>query len=1471
MNAPHDLIDGRYRIQSRLGRGGAGTVYKVRDESSGDVLALKLFDPSEPGSRGELSALMELRHASLARLVTVGQDYFTMEHVEGKSLDKVLLPTKSWKEMGLELLSALQAVHEGGWLHGDLKPAHVVVIPGGRIKLLDFGLASRERSGNIRMGGTPGYVAPEILRGQPADVRSDLYACGAILYLMATGHKAFDGSSVQEILLRQASSDPPPPHSLNPRLSRADSDLILKLMQRDPALRPSSAASAMTSLGGESKEARRDLLQSPLLGQDKLIDRLGRLLQSAVGGKGRFILLHGEEGVGRSRLLEQLAGEARILGLRSHVVRIRPWSSTSHQQVIQALSEGLGMNLGNGDEAIRTLQETTPPPGLQTRVLLLDDVQDAEASTLELVEAVAALCARTPLYVVMAWRDGLIHGSAFHSLPSVSRSPAFHDALLPRLDKDSMEAIVRSTLGQDTPPAGLCDKLLEHAQGKPKALREALKTLVDQGSLRFQAGRWICDTPIRLPRSREHDQWLLSRFEKLDDTAKTAVQASALSSQPAPLELLEAVCSSSGAKLLGTLRDLVGAGMLVRREWGWSVPSDFLAKVALESLGPEGRRKFHRQILRIVEKARDPLQRALLCWPHALEAGDSTRAVEELEQAISLLVKGGQEASSIELCRKLLKVAGQDHAKARAQCHLRLGQHHRRLESWEEAARELTMAMTLDPAHASSPRLHLSLALCRLEQGLVKEAQWHLRETRKCGHLDGLDLTLRILEARALSSSDPESAIPILVDACREAEALGEGAALLDATLSLSQLHRERGDLAASDKLLSQAKRRLSDPKARYLIDLETAEVALEDGRAGTAEQVLEDLGSHVSLILEGRKLVLQSRVALAQGDFGRARQFYSRALKILPAPRVDESRDILLETATREADRAYTRTLEWLESEARSADGWSERIATIKTPSETMGTAKSLSSIAAILNSERQLNRLFPLIMDQVVQLMGAERGFLILKEDETKDLRFAAARNIDQKTIAQPSFAVSASLAKQVLETGQAVLTRDALADERFRLSDSIHELKLRSILCCPLRVKERIIGAVYVDNRHLSDRFTRTNLELLECVADQAALAIENARLSERILQQQAQLEKAAKRLAKRGEILEETVARQSKELARVRSTRDVMASLIGESQQMESLRETLRRASGAGLNVLLQGESGTGKNLAARALHELSDRSQGPFEILSCASMNADLMASELFGHIKGAFTGAHANREGLFSRTDGGTLFLDEVDEMPEAMQAQLLRVLESGQFNPVGSTETRDVSVRVIAATTSDLAKRVDQGQFRRDLFFRLAGITLTLPPLRERAEDVPVLFLHFLNETAERYGKPTPTVEPACMAALKALPWSGNVRELRHLSERLVSMEEKTSITPSDVPSYGDFEPENNDFGVQTGSQYKEGRRRILEAFDLKMVTESLRLHAGNVSEAARSVGIERQYFHRIMKRHGLTAKDYRPHPSAP
>lgn len=1462
MNPHPDLIDGRYRIQSRLGRGGAATVYKVRDETTGDILALKLFDPTESGSRGELSALTELRHASLARLVTVGSDYFTMEHVEGKSLDKVLLPTKAWKEMGLELLSALQAVHEGGWLHGDLKPAHVVVIPGGRIKLLDFGLASRERSGFARMGGTPGYVAPEILRGQPADVRGDLYACGAILYLMATGHKAFDGTTVQEILLRQASSDPAPPHSLNPRLSRADSDLILKLLQRDPALRPSSAAAAITSLGGQSSEVRRDLLQSPLLGQDKIIERLGRLLQSAVGGKGRFILLHGEEGVGRSRVLEQLAGEARILGLKTHSVKIKPWSSSSHQHVAQAVADCLGVALGAGDDAAKTLLESPINLGPQTRVLLLDDVQDAGASTLELLEALASVCARCPLYVVASWRDGLIHGSAFHCLPSMTRSPAFHDALLPRLDKDSIGAIVRASLGQDSPPAGLLEKLQEHAQGKPKALREALKALVDQGTLRFQGGRWICDPLIRLPRSREHDQWLLSRFEKLDEVAKTAVQASALSSQPAPLELLEAVCPAGGARLLGALRDLVGAGMLVRREWGWSVPSEFLAKLALESLGPEGRRKFHRQILRIVEKARDPLQRSLLCWPHALEAGDVARAVEELEGAIALLVKGSQEASAIELCRKLIKVAGHDHAKARAQCHLRLGQHHRRLESWEEASRELTMAMTLDPAHAANLKLHLNLALCRLEQGLIKEAQWHLREARKCGHQEGLDLTIRILEARALSPTDPESAIPILVDACRESEALGEGAALLEASLALARIHRERGELAASEKVLSQAKRRLTDPKARFLLDLETAEVALEDGRAGTAEQLLEELTEPSSLTLDGRRLVLQSRVSLAQGDFGRARQFYSRALKILPSPRVRDSRDALLETATREADRAYSRTLEWLESEARSTEGWEERIATIKTPSETMGTAKSLSSIAAILNSERQLNRLFPLIMDQVVQLMGAERGFLILKEDETKDLRFAAARNIDQKTIAQPSFMVSASLAKQVLETGQAVLTRDALADERFRLSDSIHELKLRSILCCPLRVKERVIGAVYVDNRHLSDRFTRSNLELLECVADQAALAIENARLSERILQQQAQLEKAAKRLAKRGEILEETVARQSRELARVRSNRDVMATLIGDSQAMESFRETLRRAAGAGLNVLIQGASGTGKNLAARALHELSDRSQGPFEILSCASMNADLLASELFGHVKGAFTGAHADREGLFTRTDGGTLFLDEVDEMPEPMQAQLLRVLESGQFNPVGSSESCDVSVRVIAATTADLAQRVDKGHFRRDLYFRLAGITLSLPALRERPDDVPRLFTHFLAETAERFGKPTPEVDPACMTTLKALPWPGNVRELRHLTERLVTMEGKTSITPSDLPSNSDFEPEIDDLG----SQYKEGRRKILEAFDLKIVTESLRLHRGNVSEAARSVGIERQYFHRIMKRHGLSARDYRP-----
>jgi transcriptional regulator with GAF, ATPase, and Fis domain len=500
---------------------------------------------------------------------------------------------------------------------------------------------------------------------------------------------------------------------------------------------------------------------------------------------------------------------------------------------------------------------------------------------------------------------------------------------------------------------------------------------------------------------------------------------------------------------------------------------------------------------------------------------------------------------------------------------------------------------------------------------------------------------------------------------------------------------------------------------------------------------------------------------------------------------------------------------------------------------------------------------------MDQVIQVVGAERGFLMLKQEHDQELHFAAARGLDQKTIAQPSFAISASLAREVMESGQAILTRDALNDARFHGSDSIQELKLRSILCCPLKIRDRLIGVVYVDNRSLSDKFNQSNLNLLRAVADQAALAIENARLAEKNLQQTRQLKKTAHQLEKRGKDLEKTVSRQKQELANIRHAHDPFHQWVGESRAIKKLKNLVKRIASSDLPVLIEGESGSGKELLAQTLHQIKNQEfPETFEVVNCGSLSPSLLESELFGHVKGAFSGAIRDHQGVFERADGGTLFLDEIGDMPSNMQVKLLRVLENGEVRPVGSSQSIQVNVRIIAATHRHLERDVQEKKFRQDLYFRLSAITVQVPPLRERNEDIQLLFVLFLRFFSEKYSKNLPNVTNSALKALSRYSWPGNIRELKNLAERLVSLGH-IQITEKDIPeNQADSFPAMN---TLTFDHYKKARKNLLDHFDRSIIFQSLEKNQGNVSKAAQSIGIERQYFHKIMKKCGVHSRDFR------
>jgi DNA-binding NtrC family response regulator len=329
-----------------------------------------------------------------------------------------------------------------------------------------------------------------------------------------------------------------------------------------------------------------------------------------------------------------------------------------------------------------------------------------------------------------------------------------------------------------------------------------------------------------------------------------------------------------------------------------------------------------------------------------------------------------------------------------------------------------------------------------------------------------------------------------------------------------------------------------------------------------------------------------------------------------------------------------------------------------------------------------------------------------------------------------------------------------------------------------------------------------------------------------------------------------------------------SRERFGELVGNSRKMQEVYRLIEGVASATSTVLVLGESGTGKELVARAIHQHSARAERPFVTVNCAAIPKDLVESELFGHVRGAFTGAQTARAGLFDTADGGTIFLDEVGDLPIAAQVKLLRALQEGEIKRVGADEAHVVDVRVLAATNVDLKAKIETGEFRRDLYYRLNVIAIHLPPLRKRDDDVVVLASHFVQKLATRMGRDPKRISESAMRALRSYDWPGNVRELEHAIEHAFVLSHREVIEAGDlplqrVPFVSDLPgPPSGADGAPVASDetyalpYAEAKKRVLADFDVAYVREALRRANGNVSEAARRSGLDRSNFRRVMRR---------------
>jgi Nif-specific regulatory protein/two-component system response regulator HydG len=489
------------------------------------------------------------------------------------------------------------------------------------------------------------------------------------------------------------------------------------------------------------------------------------------------------------------------------------------------------------------------------------------------------------------------------------------------------------------------------------------------------------------------------------------------------------------------------------------------------------------------------------------------------------------------------------------------------------------------------------------------------------------------------------------------------------------------------------------------------------------------------------------------------------------------------------------------------------------------------LYRIAQTLLQEHEYGEILADVLDVTIEGLGADRGFVVVREEGK--FRAAVARNFASESLTEAEEEVSDAISEAVVRQERSLLIGDALSAELLRDRSSVHRLGLRSVLCGPLAASNEAFALIYLENRQVSNCFTERHRELLDEICRLAAPRLRTA--------------VAVAHATKRARMLEDGL--------------DASCGIVTADPGLVAVLKTARQVAPTDLPVLIQGETGTGKELVARVLYRCSGRSSGEYVVVNCAAMPGSLIESELFGYVRGAFTGAVRDRIGLIASAHRGTCFLDEVGELPLELQSRLLRILQSGEFTRLGSSRQEVVDVRFIAATNRNLEREVEEGRFRGDLFFRLSGITLKIPPLRDRLQDIHLLADHFLRAYAGRLRRDAPRLSDECLKVLEAYSFPGNVRELESEMARLAAVTPLgTLIGPEALNERfrGPRAPAGSmpveDCGLPSMSLAEMERRLIQTLLDST---------GGNRTRAAEILGISREGLRVKMQRLGISAGD--------
>lgn len=493
--------------------------------------------------------------------------------------------------------------------------------------------------------------------------------------------------------------------------------------------------------------------------------------------------------------------------------------------------------------------------------------------------------------------------------------------------------------------------------------------------------------------------------------------------------------------------------------------------------------------------------------------------------------------------------------------------------------------------------------------------------------------------------------------------------------------------------------------------------------------------------------------------------------------------------------------------------------------PSIPDSPIERLKEISTWVSSVLDLDQLLELIIDTATSMMHAKASSLLLLDQKSKKLYFKVATGEKGEEVRKYELDMGQGIAGFVAEKGEPLLIPDVSKDPRWykKISESIG-FQTRSIACVPMKVDREIIGVVEIIDKEDGSPIRTGDMKILTVFADLASKAISNARKIDQ-------------------------VKRENRDL---REELGNKYQIIGESRRIGNVISDAFKVANSKSSTLILGESGTGKELLARLIHQAGPRRDQPMIVINCAALPETLLEAELFGHEKGAFTGAMNRKIGKFELADGGTLFLDEIGEMTPGMQAKLLRVLQEGLFYRVGGNTPISVDVRVISATNKDISQEIVEGRFREDLYYRLNVVQINMPALREIKEDIPLLAYHFTNIFKEERGLPHLTISEKAMEKMLEYDWPGNVRELCNALERAVVMGNGHEILPEDLPIQS---PKPSYPGMEVGLTLKEA----VDKFKKEFIALNLSHTGGNRSKASKVMDVQRTYLSRLIAKYHL------------